>query len=54
MPRPYPSSSDMDATVARVTPAVLAKLGDGVPRSRWAIVAALAPTGAPGTRWRAR
>ena len=42
MPRPYPSSSDMDAMVARVAPAVLALLGDGVPRSRRAIVAALA------------
>ena len=31
-----------DATVARVAPAVLALLGDGVPRSRRAIVAALA------------
>jgi hypothetical protein len=42
MPRPYPSSSDMDAMVARVAPAVLALLGDGVPRSRRAVVAALA------------
>jgi hypothetical protein len=42
MPRPYPSSADMDAMVARVAPAVLALLGDGVPRSRRAIVAALA------------
>jgi hypothetical protein len=42
MPRPYPSSSDMDAMVARVAPAILALLGDGVPRSRRAIVAALA------------
>jgi hypothetical protein len=41
MPRRYPSSADMDATVARVAPAVLALLGDGVPRSRRAIVAAL-------------
>jgi hypothetical protein len=32
----------MDTTVARVAPAVLALLGDGVPRSRRAIVAALA------------
>jgi hypothetical protein len=32
----------MDAAVARVAPAVLALLGDGVPRSRRAIVAALA------------
>ena len=42
MPRPYPSSSDTDAMVARIAPAVLALLGDGVPRSRRAIVAALA------------
>jgi hypothetical protein len=32
----------MDATVARVAPAALALLGDGVPGSRRAIVAALA------------
>jgi hypothetical protein len=42
MPRRYPSSSDMDAMLARIAPAVLALLGDGVPRSRRAIVAALA------------
>ena len=42
MPQRYPSSADMDAMVARVAPAVLALLGDGVPRSRRAIVAALA------------
>jgi hypothetical protein len=43
MPRRYPSSSsDMDAMVARIAPAVLALLGDGVPRSRRAIVASLA------------
>jgi hypothetical protein len=42
MPRRSPSSVDMDTTVARVAPAVLALLGDGVPRSRRAIVAALA------------
>ena len=53
MSRRYPSSSDMDATVARVAPAVLAPLGDGVPRSRRAVVAALADRH-PGTRWRAR
>ena len=44
MPRRYSSSSDMDATVARVAPAVLALLGDGVPRSRRAIVASLVAT----------
>ena len=32
----------MDAMVARVAPAILALFGDGVPRSRRAIVAALA------------
>jgi hypothetical protein len=42
VPRPHPSSADTDAMVARVAPAVLALLGDGVPRSRRAIVAALA------------
>ena len=42
MPQRYPSSADMDAMVARVAPAVLALLGDGVPRSRRAVVAALA------------
>jgi hypothetical protein len=42
MPQRYPSSADTDTMVARVAPAVLALLGDGVPRSRRAIVAALA------------
>ena len=42
MPKPFPSSEDTDAMVARVAPAILALLGDGVPRSRRAIVAALA------------
>jgi hypothetical protein len=42
MPKPLPSSEDTDAMIARVAPAVLALLGDGVPRSRRAIVAALA------------
>jgi hypothetical protein len=42
VPQRYPSSADMDAMVARVAPAILALLGDGVPRSRRAIVAALA------------
>ena len=41
MPKPLPSSASTDAMVARVAPAVLALLGDGVPRSRRAIVAAL-------------
>jgi hypothetical protein len=42
MPKPYLSSFDINALVARVAPAVLDLLGDGVPRSRRAIVAALA------------
>jgi hypothetical protein len=42
MPRRYSSSADMDAMVARGAPAILALLGDGVPRGRRAIVAALA------------
>ncbi len=40
-PKPLPSSASTEAMVARVAPAVLALLGDGVPRSRRAIVAAL-------------
>ena len=36
------SSADFDAAIARVTPDVLALLGDGVPRSRGMIIAALA------------
>lgn len=40
-PKPLPSSASTDAMVARVAPAILALLGDGVPRSRRAIVAAL-------------
>jgi hypothetical protein len=35
------SSADFDALLARVTPDVLALLGDGLPRSRATIVAAL-------------
>jgi hypothetical protein len=42
MPPRYSSSADIDAMVARVGPAVLELLGDGVPRSKRAIVAALA------------
>jgi hypothetical protein len=42
MPSRYPSPVDMDAMIVRVAPTVLALLGDGVPRSRRAIVAALA------------
>jgi hypothetical protein len=42
MPKPYPSSADTEAMVARVAPAILALLADGAPRSRRAIAAALA------------
>jgi hypothetical protein len=36
------SSADLHATIERVTPDVLALLGDGVPRTRRTILAALA------------
>ncbi len=39
--RRFWSSVDLDAAIARVTPDVLALLGDGVPRPEAAIVAAL-------------
>ena len=46
MPRPKPSAitgtAEPDAAIERVAPAVLGLLADGVPRSRPAIVAALA------------
>jgi hypothetical protein len=42
MPKPYPSSTDTEAMVERVAPAILELLADGVRRSRRAIVAALA------------
>lgn len=42
MPQPFSSSADLGAMVARVAPAILALLADGAPRSRKAIVAALA------------
>jgi hypothetical protein len=42
MPPRYSSSADIDAMVARVAPAILELLGDGVPRAKKAIVAALA------------
>ena len=38
----YTSSADVDAAIARVAPAILALLADGLPRSRRAIVATLA------------
>jgi hypothetical protein len=37
-----PSSADLHGAIARITPDVLALLGDGVPRPEAAIVAALA------------
>ena len=37
-----PSSADTHAMVARVAPSILALLGDGVPRSKNAIIGALA------------
>jgi hypothetical protein len=43
MPDRYPSSADTHAMVARVAPAILELLGNGLPRSRHDIVAALAP-----------
>ncbi len=36
------SFEDVNATIARITPDVLALLGDGVPRTRGTILAALA------------
>jgi hypothetical protein len=42
MPIRNASSADTDAMVAEVAPAILALLADGVPRSRQAIIAALA------------
>jgi hypothetical protein len=42
MPDRYPSSADTNAMIARTAPAVLELLGDGVARSKKAIVAALA------------
>ena len=46
MPRPKPSAftgtAELNAMVARVAPAILELLADGLPRSKAAIVAALA------------
>jgi hypothetical protein len=36
------SSADLNAAIAQITPEVLALLGDGVPRTRGVILAALA------------
>ena len=43
MPQRYSSSDDTHAMAARLAPAILELLGDGLPRSRHGIVAALAP-----------
>ena len=40
--RMFAGSAEINATVARVAPAILGLFADGVPRSRAAIVAALA------------
>jgi hypothetical protein len=42
MPPKPASSTDINTVIARITPDVLALLGDGVPRSRATIIAALA------------
>lgn len=42
MPTRYMSSADFDAVVTHTAPAILALLGDGRPRSKKAIVTALA------------
>ena len=41
-PRRASASDDVNAAIARVTPDVLTLLGDGVPRTRGVILAALA------------
>jgi hypothetical protein len=41
-PRPASSSADLNATIERTTPDLLALLGDGVPRTRGMILTALA------------
>jgi hypothetical protein len=41
-PYRYAGSAELNATVARVAPAILELLADGVPRSKAAIVEALA------------
>jgi len=43
MPPSYSSSDETHAMVARIAPAILELLGDGLPRSRRDIVEALAP-----------
>jgi hypothetical protein len=41
-PRPASSSADLNVTIERITPDLLALLGDGVPRTKGTILAALA------------
>ena len=41
-PSRFTSSADLDATIARTAPDVLALLGDGVPRTMGTIITALA------------
>ncbi len=49
MPPRYPSSADTHAMVARIAPSILELLGDGIPRNKRTIIAALADKGAkPG------
>ena len=43
MPHRYSSSDDTHAMVARIAPAILKLLSDGLPRSRNEMVEALAP-----------
>jgi hypothetical protein len=43
MPQAHQSSADLDAMIARVTPAILMILDDGVPHRRQEIIDALAP-----------
>ena len=42
MPTRYTSSADTHAMVARIAPSILELLGDGIPRNKRAIIAALA------------
>ena len=51
MPTRYTSSADTDAMVARIAPSILELLGDGVLRSRKAIVAALAEQQSYDRNW---
>ena len=48
MPHSHISSDDTHAMVARIAPAILKLLSDGLPRSRHEMVEALAPQHAKG------